>query len=442
MAMKYRLLPSACYLCVLAAGLPLSALGKKPVPPPKPPVRATLQPSITIPAEPLGFSPPAPFYLGMRNSLASLDFLDEDRLLFTFRVPGLMRRTGSNADSEGERQIRAVVLRLPQGAIEAETVWTVHDRARYLYPLDHGQFLIRDGDTLLLGDASLQLKPFLRFPGPVLWVEVDPSRQYLVTGSNEPPTDQHRAGDVASPSTASVRVYGDDKGNPPEPDTVLRILRRDSGKVMLVSHVTSAVHLPLNGEGYLEILRSRGAAWNLNFNHFSGGSTVIGSVESVCSPHLDFVSSAEFLVTACDRAGDPNLVAMGMNGHHLWQAPAVGPAVWPLLVVGANGARVARESLLADHAVNASSPLGTDDIRGQDVQVLDAASGKIALRAAASPILDAGGNVAISPSGSRVAILMDGNLQIFDLPAPPPLPDIPLPGPTTAKAAPRPSASQ
>src|ERR1700747_2234378 len=50
-----------------------------------PPVRATLQPTFTIPIEPLGFTPPAAFYLGLRYSLASLDFFDEDHLLLTFR---------------------------------------------------------------------------------------------------------------------------------------------------------------------------------------------------------------------------------------------------------------------------------------------------------------------------------------------------------------------
>ena len=67
--------------------------------------------------------------------------------------------------------------------------------------------------------------------------------------------------------------------------------------------------------------------------------------------------------------------------------------------------------------------LGTDDIKGQAVEVLDAASGKVALRAEASPIFDAGGNVAISPSGKRVAIVGSGAIQVFELPPPPPLPD-------------------
>jgi len=37
-------------------------------------------------------------------------------------------------------------------------------------------------------------------------------------------------------------------------------------------------------------------------------------------------------------------------------------------------------------------------------------------------VLDAGGNVAISPSGRRVAVIVSGAIQVFDLPPPPPLP--------------------
>ena len=70
-------------------------------------------------------------------------------------------------------------------------------------------------------------------------------------------------------------------------------------------------------------------------------------------------------------------------------------------------------------AVTAYSPLDTDDIKGQLVRVFDAATGKVALEAPASPPLDAGGNVAISASGRRVAVLHDGAIEVFDLPAAP-----------------------
>lgn len=394
----------------------------QPLPGP-PPIRASQPPTLSYPVEPMGFSAPGAFYLGMRNSLVSLDFLDEDKVLFTFRVPGLIHRDLNSEERTDERKIRALVIRLPQGTVQAEAVWTVHDRSRYLWMLGNGQFLFRDREKLQLGDASLQLKPYLQFPGPVLWVEMDPSKKYLVTGSSEPAARTPKPGDVPSPETAQATVTGEQKLGG-EPDMVLRILRRDSGQVLLVSHLRSEVHLPINGDGYLETLRSRGAAWALNLNFFTGGSSIVGSVDSVCSPSIDFVSAKEFLATTCGPGGDARLVAMGTNGHRLWEGPASGRLVWPLLVMAADGSRLARETLVATHAVNASAPLGTEDIKGQAVEVIDAASGKVALRAEASPVLDAGGNVAISPSGRRVAVLGAGAIQIFELPAPPPLPDL------------------
>src|ERR1039458_278659 len=95
------------------------------------PDKPSLPPAFTIPAEPLGFSAPGPIYLGQRNSFASLDFLDENRLLFTFRVPGLIRREAGDSASSGERQIRAVVLPMPAASGRAEAPWAGDDRGRF-----------------------------------------------------------------------------------------------------------------------------------------------------------------------------------------------------------------------------------------------------------------------------------------------------------------------
>jgi hypothetical protein len=390
------------------------------------PDRPTLPPIFSIPAEPLGFSAPGPIYLGQRNSLVSLDFFDENKLLFTFRVPGLMHReAGSDAWSD-ERQIRAVVLALPSGAVTAEALWTVHDRVRYLWMLRDGHFLLRDRDGIEQGDATLEMKPFLHFPGPLLWMEIDPSEQYLVTNSREPAEAVGKPGDVPSPPTAeaSMSVNGEKAA---VPDTVVRILRRDSGKVMLVSRTRVTVHLPINSDGFVETLRGDGEQWLLNLNYFSGGSTVLGHVNSICSPSIDFISQRELLATACDSTGGHRLVAIGANGHRFWEELSSPQAIWPLLTMAPDGSRLVRETLAVNHEINAYSPIDSEDIKGQLVRVLDAANGKIALDAPASPPLDAGGNVAISPSGRRVAVLNAGSIEVFELPAPPPLADDPKP---------------
>jgi hypothetical protein len=386
------------------------------------PDKPTLPPSFSIPVEPLGFSAPGPIYLGQRNSLASLDFFDEDRLLFTFRVPGLMHREAGSDAWNDERQIRAVVLALPSGAVAAEALWTVHDRVRYLWMLRDGHFLLRDKDGIEQGDATLELKPALHFPGPLLWMEMDPSQQLLVTNSHEPAETVGMPGDVPSPPTAQAGMSVDGEKQA-VPDLVVRILRRDSGKVMLVSRTRAAVHLPINSDGYVETLRGDGEQWLLNLDHFDGGSSVLGHVNSTCTPSVDFISQRELLVTACDGGGGHRLVAVSTNGHRLWEDLSSPQAIWPLLVMAPDGLRLVRETLAVNHEINAYSPIDSEDIKGQLVRVFDAATGRIALDAPASPALDAGGNVAISPSGRRIAVINAGSIEVFELPAPPALQD-------------------
>jgi len=391
------------------------------------PEKPTVAPTLSIPIVPLGFTAPGAIYFGQRYSFASLDFIDENRLLFTFRVPGLISRDHPPAegDRSDEHRIRAVVIALPAGNVLAEALWTQYDRSRYLWMLKDGHFLVRDRDEIRLGDASLELKPYLKFPGPLVWLELDPEQRLLVTNSREPEAAP-QAGEVPRPSTAQASVASDDPpGAAPKggPEMVVRILERSSGQVMLVSRVRAAVHLPLKSDGYLEALRSRGESWLLNLNAFKGGVTTLGEVESACSPTYDFLSERVMLATTCNRAGDHRLVAVSTGGRRLWEESTSENPVWPLITIAADGSRLARESLVVNHSVNAMAPLGPDDVKGQLVEVFDAATGNVALAAAASPVLDAGGNAAISPSGRRVAVVNDGAIQVFDLPAAPAVPD-------------------
>jgi hypothetical protein len=374
------------------------------------PAHPALKPSISIPVAPLGFTAPGAIYLGQRNSLVSLDFVDEDRLLFTFRVPGLLHRGASEVhpsnDQSEVRQIRALVLRLPTGSIDTESIWTVHDRARYLWMLKDGHFLLRDGDTLQQSDATLELKPQLHLPGPVLWLELDPEERFLVTTSREPEkqTAPVHPSDVLDESAAA--------------SIVLRVVRRESNQVLLFSRVHSLTHLAFNSEGYVEALRGRGIVWMLNLNYFTGGSRVLGQMESTCMPRIDFLSPSLMLTTGCGLSGERRLAAISTASELKWMDEANPASVWPEMVRSANGARLAEETLESTHVVTASAPLDAGDVKGQAVRVLDAATGELLLETPASPVYDAGGNVALSPSGRRLAVLNNGALEIFDLPAP------------------------
>jgi hypothetical protein len=257
----------------------------------------------------------------------------------------------------------------------------------------------------------------------------------MVTNSREPAVEKTSDNAGSQKTTQpSLNSGGSDKTDPghenpgtteaKKTDLVVRILHRQSGKVLLVSRVPRTVHLPINSDGYVDSMRGRGQQWVLSLNYFGGGSRVMGKVESACSPAFDFVSDRELLVTACAPGGGSNLVAMDTAGLHLWDVQTSGPAIWPLLVSASDGSRLVRETVTLNRSVDDYMHfLDADAVKGQLVRVFNAADGKIALEAPASPMFDSGGNVAISPTGRRVAILNAGAIQVFDLPAAPPLPD-------------------
>lgn len=382
------------------------------------PGKPSIPPLAKIPLKQLEFASPNPNYLGYRYSMASLDFLGENHLLFTFRVPGLIRRGPGQHQDYSERKIRALVISLPSGKVQADALWTLHDHNRYLWSLKGRHFLLRNRDTLYVGNAGLQLKPILHFPGPVLTVEMDPAQQFLLTNSREPVNKRGKSRSATTDGGKSRRA------SRRVPDLVLRLLRRNSGKVLMVSRVRTVVHIAINSKGYVQGLRGPDSQWVVQMNYFKGGTAELGRVKSVCTPTFRFISEKELLATTCKRDGGFRMVAMTIGGQLLWSDTTSAYSVWPLLRTAGNGSRLVRETIAVLHALGAYWALSKHNIKAQRVRVLDAATGDVAFEATVDPVLDGGGNVAISPSGRRVAILKDGAIQVFKLPPPPPFPKL------------------
>ena len=77
--------------------------------------------------------------------------------------------------------------------------------------------------------------------------------------------------------------------------------------------------------------------WLLNLSYFSGGSAILGQVDSTCLPRFDFLSQREVLVTTCTATGAGKLVAISTDGRHFWEALTSEATIWPLLLRAAGG---------------------------------------------------------------------------------------------------------
>ena len=390
------------------------------------PQNPSLPPAFSIPVGPLGFSIPGENYLLRQESLISLDFLDEDRILFTFHVSGLIERDAGDKSEGTQQRIRAVVVAVPSGKIESQAEWIVPDRSRYLWMLNDGHFLLRGPDGLDEGDAELKTKPYLHLPGRLLWIQMNPNQQFLIANSLETATAAQEVGGgglpAADPPVATTEAQ---KGAGREV-LVSRTIKRASGEVMHISRfpwTSQTSDWPMSSEGYLERAIENGNRWDLKLNYYGGGVKVLAGVDSRCPPKYSYVSESELLVTTCDPNGGWKLAAMSTRGDTIWETKPATNTMWPLLVTNAGGSRIARQTLvLKFSAERYKHLLSASDIQGQMVRVFDAADGKVVLEAPLAPMLDGGGNVALSPSGLRVAILNAGAIQIFQLPAPSPLP--------------------
>jgi len=384
-------------------------------------------PVFTIPAGPLGFAIPGEHYLLRRESLVSLDFLDEDRILFTFRTPGLLERDSGESSVEQKQQIQALVLSLPSGKVEFRATWTVPDRSRYLWMLNDGHFLVRVPDGLDEGDAKLQMKPYLRQPGRLLWIEMDPGKQVMIANSLEPATGSQAPGEPGSVVTEPPAAARDAQKPGAQGVLVSRAEKVASGEVMHVSRTpwtNQTADWPMNSQGYLENSHGKGNQWLLKMKYFAGGDRWLGPIRSTCPLSYSFVSDWELLFSLCDPVGGWELRARLTRDVVLWETRTGMNAMFPLLEISSNGLRVARETLLLKRTVDRYKRLvGVDDLQGQMVKVFNAANGRMVLESPLAPILDGGGNVALSPSGRRVAILNAGAIEVFQLPSPPPPPD-------------------
>ena len=382
------------------------------------PEKPSQMPSFTIPVGSLGYALPGVTYLGRHYSLVSLNFLDENRLLFSFRAPGLLQREPAPDEPEHERQMRAVVLKLPDGTKEADTLWTLSDLKPYLWMLKDGHFLLHDRDGLEESDSSLQMKPFLPMTGKLDSLEMDPGQKYLLASTLGPVTTTEIKADSGTIKSA-------DPSNPPQQgDVVARLLERKSGQTVQIKRQRAAAQTPFNSQGYLEISHEKLDRWALNLNLFGGETKKVGSVESTCLPSSFFLSEREILVAGCDPDHRWKLTAASTDWRQMWEFPLPNSVIPPLFEVASNGSRFVRETIALKQTPHADSEtLWVKDVRGQVVRVFDAADGKLVLEQPLNPVLDAGGNVAISPSGKRVAILNGKAIEVFDLPEPAPLPN-------------------
>jgi hypothetical protein len=370
-------------------------------------------PEESIGVLPLGYRPPGPLYMLSGRAFSTLDFIDAHHLLFTFHQPRLMRREVHPGRLDNDQIIRAVVLSFPQGEVLASTEWRMHDRSRYLWPVADGKFLVRQGNTYSLTDGSLKLHPYLDVASQVLDTEVSADGQTLAI---EHEFERHTP-EQHTKLEAQAAQYGEP---PPAEDTQITLIDMATRKVLTALRTEAPIHLPVTDNGYVGVGKGKAEdEFVINFYPFSGESMVLGKIASTCTPRENFLNQRALAIESCGpKTPDAFLDVWTTDGKKLWSGHREGHLVWPTFAYARTGSRFAVSLLRVSHIINLADSLNDEDVREQVVQVFESATGVLLMSTNASPVLTAGQNFALSDDGERLAVLREGAIEIYKIPAP------------------------
>ena len=397
---------------VLWAALPaLGAKEREKTPePPKPAAR--------IPVGALGFLPPNPHYLQMRLAWSTLDFIDDDHLLFTFHVNQLLHRSPDDAGHGSGQMIHAVVLDIASGKVVRTADWRMYDRGPYLWGLRGGQFLVRRANALYLTDSSLNLRPYLMFPTDLEGVEVSPERTMLLLELKKVlPAAKgevtRRAPSLLGPGEAEAQQQEQ------RTRTEMVLLRPGEHRALGRAEFQTMRAVPLLEDGVVNMLNGDNPKqWVLEEETIERTVKKLGKVVSDCAPEAQALSRDVVLTIGCPLNGSNGntVAALKVGGGVLWQDKWSSRYIWPTFAYAQNGSRFAYESMQANREIGAMDSFGETDIVGQPVGVFDTDTGKLVLVTYADPIMSEGQNYALSADGRRFAVLRNGAIEVFDLP--------------------------
>ena len=119
-------------------------------------------------------------------------------MLVTFNPKKLFKRLPECPPSHADRQVHAMVIAVPGGAVVKEVDWYLHDSRRYVWRLGDGRVLVRRLNKLYEVNSNLEEKLIFDSPQELLWVSVTPDGKQIIveTGAPAPAVIGAKAGDV------------------------------------------------------------------------------------------------------------------------------------------------------------------------------------------------------------------------------------------------------
>lgn len=388
-------------------------------------------PAIRISLDSLDFQPQSPQFLLAGNSMLTLDYVDNNHLLFTFGIHRLMERIANDPPDDEDRMVEAVLLELPSGRVLARTDWRLHDTGRYLWNLGHGRFLLRIHDTLttfaplanLSSGRPFQQRALLTTDRRIGALLLSPESDMLIveTGEKKPP-----APDPVTPVSGPGPAPGASSDSENEPGSVALSFywlslpgNGDQVRAVLagVARVSHFGELAAMGAGTLATVDQGHQHWGFDFSPYKGKKKELAPFDSTCHPRPQFVSSSEFVAFGCHNT-DSQTVLGGFNlqGDEMWEQNLYGDYVASSMSFAPQSGRFALGRVLGEGSADGLQQIAGGALTGQTVTVYQTESGKQILHVDCTPIARSGENFALSPDGMNLAVIRENAIEVYSLP--------------------------
>jgi hypothetical protein len=395
---------------------------------------------LLIPIAPLGFQALPGRFISTAATNFTLHFVDENHLLFTFTVRRLLPRLPDQQEGDDDRSVRMLLLELPSGKVLAEGDLRTRDRDRYLWPLDHGRFLLRVRSRLTIieplrslglhgAEHAFDQEKLVEFKRPIGYLNVSPGGELL--GIETLPPRKPKAKAVDADAAAFAATQGSDAdpelkkpARPPVQISFVRLKTENadgSGKLIAQSAgsvlAPGLITLPTTGEGFLDIQQAKDKTWVFDFVTHTGKRLELSGYDTSCAPHPFFISRSEFVALGCRGTTDKvELSYFNLKGDEPWISVLSGTQVSPTVVSAPAAGRFALSRTLVASAIFDAENVTADDMTAQEITVMQNYDGRQLLKVQASPIQRVGQNFDLSPDGDSFAVLRGANIEVYKLP--------------------------
>lgn len=328
----------------------------------------------------------------------SLDFLDRERVLFTFNPKKFVRRQPGCPATHNDRMVHAAIIEVTSGEVRAQADWYLHDSSRYIWSLGSGKILLRRLNSLFVVDRNLHETLLWESPKDLLWVSVSPDGKQIITE-----TAEGAASPASRPKQSSKASF--------------RIEFRDADSLQVQRTIRSkrAANIESTSSGFASAVFGgvTSPVWLVRFGPSEQERVNIARVRTALVPDVLYLNNNTLLIGRnSTRSAGYSVSAFTVTGNLLWRQHWNTHRYYPALARSEDGSRFAITTL---RSVDTPTPGREFEGLEQQIEVFDTATGTPVISTIAFPVVTHGQNFSLSPDGLSLALLKGTKLEFYDL---------------------------